>query len=454
MSDEGRLEVARARFVAGASSDALAMARASLDAARAAGDVAAMGRARMLCADVAYDRLRYGEARDELRHAISELAPHVGPDDDDVRQAHASLGLVLHSLDDIGGAKDELALAEARLSLPESSSSSAIGRMRAGLWLTIAVLHEAFGGAARARTILERLLEIVPRSDEALLATTHMHLSTVLQGAGAIEEAIAHEEQCIDIRTSLWGPANPRVVAARFGLVQLFLADGRVDAARGAGREAMALLEATGQHREPRASTAYAALGVAELMSGDVHAATKHLERAGALEEKTFGASNPHTAHMLVMLAEVLASQKNWGKVMGLCKRILPALRDSARWAGAYLSACGLDCTAHTVLGRAPEGARRLRDALTSFERRGGRTFPPSLEATDGELEVNAKLAGLWLLLGRTELAMGRQSSGVQALERARHLASEGGASDVLAGAAHDLEHVRGGGRLGLKGSA
>ncbi|MBX3229214.1 MAG: hypothetical protein KIT84_18670 [Labilithrix sp.] len=447
MSDQdGGLEEARAQFIRGELDGALVAARACLAAAKAAGDMTATGRARTLCGEIAYDRLRYPEARDELKRAVTELESS-GADENDVRYARASLGIVLHTLDDVDGATAQLAQVDPD---PAAGPAEDLTVAHAGRWIVLAVLHQAFGGTPRARAILERLLAVMPDSDSdsddarrAARATAHLQLAATLQTEGANAAAIENEERCVELRTSLWGPTNVRVLMAKLSLAQLLLASGRTDDACPLARDAMATLEAIGRADDPRASVAHATLGLVELTSGDVAAGAKRLERACAIEEKTFGGASPRTAKMLVMLAQVEATRQQWGRVMGLCKKMIPALRGDARSTDAYLSACGLDCTAHIALGRAAAGADRLRDALANLDRRG---------AAFSE-ELRRMIAELWLLLGRTEIATGRRS-GVSTLERARALAMDCGASDILDAATNDLEHVRRGGGMGLKSTS
>jgi tetratricopeptide (TPR) repeat protein len=447
MSDDDRLTTARVMFVAGALDEASELVRARFAEAKSAGDRLAMARARMLSAEIAYDRLRYVDALEGMRRAADELSGERGAAEDEARYVEASLALVRWCLDDIDGAKAALVHFERAEALPDAGSVMSV--MRAAAWMTMAVVHASLGGGSRAREILERLLDVVPETDDlnvALRATTHLHLAVTLEHANAEE----HLRKCIELRTRLWGPENARVIAAKFDLARLFLAQNRTDGASSLTRDLLVLMKTIGIEREPRMSTAYATAGLAELMSGDVGAGTILLEMASALEEKTFGTTDPNTAHMLAMLAQVHATRRNWGKVVGLARRILPALAESARWAGTYATIAGLDCSALTALGRSAEGATHLRDALVRLEKRRPSLLLREPEAKDLELRI----AELWLMLGRTEIAIDRERSGIQAIERARTIARERSFAEVLAAADGDLAHLRRGGGIGLKGSA
>lgn len=433
------LQRARASFVAGDLGSAELDARELRRSAKKAGDLASAGRARALLAEIAFDRLRYVEARDELLRALSELSQALPATDPAVRQAQASLAVVLRCLDDFPGARSAIHAATDGLGGPVPP----LDVEWTNVWTTLAVSLEHFD-QARARSILETVVDggLDPSVEGAVpaLATANLHLASVVAAAGDDALALRCIEQCIELRARAFGPKNKRVAAARFSLARHLTRAGDIERARAAARDAMAVMHELGAGGEPRMSAHHATLGVAELIGGDVEAGTRHLETACAIEEKTFGASSPHTASMLVLLIQVHAGRRNWGKVQGLCARAIAPLGEVPSMEDSYALACELESMALLGLGRPKDATQQLRRALDRLESRA--TLEP------------ARFARLWAALGRSEMVCKNVARATDAFERARVYAAEAGESDALEAIDEELVHARRGDGAKLKGQS
>jgi hypothetical protein len=442
----GELERGHALFIAGDLVRARAVARRVFGRATASGDVASRGRARALVGHVAYDELRYAEARDAFGLAASELSKTLGQDSDEVRLAHASLGLVHNALDQEADARAALVLAEADLDPP----GPGLGVERARLWITIAVLRTGLERERDAETVLRsvisRLESGVPWSKLEVLATAHLHLGGAIDACHAgpnytvAPEAVQAYERCLAIRQSAFGLENPRVAAAAFALAGALTARGDLDRAFELATGAMRTMVELGLERQARMSISQATLGMIELLRGDVSGGTERLELACKIEESTFGAAHAATASMLAMLAQVHAARRNWGKVKSLCARILPVLRAAPRHGDSFAIASELAARAELALGSVGAGVHVLESGLRVLERR--------------DSQNSRRIGELYATLARMELVSGRRERAVRAFERARALAldAHGASSEELRRLDSELELAHSGGRIVVHG--
>jgi tetratricopeptide (TPR) repeat protein len=436
------LNHAQRLFVSGDLAGSKDLARRAFELAKREKDVAETGRARALLGQIAHDELRHGPAREAFEVAARELERALGSDHVETRQSRALLALVHEELQDSALARRALTAAEDGLEPPRAP----LAIPQARLWITIAVAHVGLGRRREAGELLEKVvasLESGARSDTVeTLATAYLQLAAALEdGANARRSARIVEayERCIELRSRAFGERNSRVAAAKFALARRLLETADVESGFRLASEALATLRELGLESEPRVSTGYATLGVAELMRGNLGAGARHLEIACGIEEKTFGAAHPATASMILMLAQAYAASKNWGKVQGTCARSAPALRGALGHEDAFLLANELWAHALVALGRVGEAADRLRSCLSIAGRRGS-------GGACRRARLHAFLARLELLAGKRERALG-------SFEQARALAFDADCSG-LAEIEAELALVRGGARIALRASA
>lgn len=427
-------DAAHDAFLRGDLAAADEQARAALEAARTAGDRAALGDARRLLGEIAHDELRYGAAREHLEVAVRDLEGALGPAHLRTRSAHASLAIVLHTLRDDEAAERALALAEAG---PAVAPEVAASRDASDLLVSIGIAHASLGRSARAQETIGAVVDALEHagtadSDPARVATAHLQLSSVLGRGVDDARARASCERCLELRRKAFAAPSPRVAAAAFGLARILATEGKLDAARALAEEAMSTMEACGQLDAPRMSTGHATLGLVLLLSGDTAGATKRFERACVIEEKSFGAAHASTAAMMLLLAQVHAGLRNWGKVAGICRRIVPVLRASPQDTRFLSTAAELEVLALCALGRD-------KDARTSAT--------SSLEALARHGAGGADVATVHAVLARAELAGGRPDRAIVALERAAERAREGDDPELAERLEHELSAVRGGAR-------
>ena len=431
---EDRLGTAHGTFVRGDLALAEELALAALAEGRAKQDRAAIGAARLLLGEIAHDSLRYGPAKEHIELAARDLEAALGRDHERTRNARASLAVVLHDLHDDEAAGREL---EAAVSGLDATPPSEMSPDLAELFLTVGVAHAALGRIELSRVTLGGLVDALERAgaadtDPARLATALLQLASVVAQDGETGASLSHLERCLELRRRAFGGGNARVAAAAFAVARSHAAAGRVDAARPLAVDAMTAMEAAGRADEPRMSTAHATLGLVLLLGGDTAGATKRFERACSIEEKTFGAAHPGTATMMLMLAQLHAGLRNWGKVAGICKRIIPVLSQRSREAHALATASELEVMALCALGRTKDARASAASALEVLRRHGA---------------SGAELATAHASLGRAELASGRGERAIESLEHAVARAREADDPELVSRLEQEVALIRSGAR-------
>jgi hypothetical protein len=144
---------------------------------------------------------------------------------------------------------------------------------------------------------------------------------------------------------------------------------------------------------------------------------------------------------MLTMLAEVHAVGRNWGKVKGLCARIVPVLREANGHEASLAVASELAAQAELALGGSAAAAvSGLRACLAVLGRHG--------------FQDPHRLCDLHATLARIELLSGKREQALIAFERARAFAldAHGVSSERVRRLENEIELTRCGARPKLQG--
>jgi tetratricopeptide (TPR) repeat protein len=372
MTTLAEFESARRLFQAGRFGEAEKAARALLASGRKAGDAAAVGFAHLLLGELAYDSLRYAASQPHIEQAVQGLPALAGAEGAWGRYARSCRAVALA----MNGALDEAGRAIEAACEGAPSPADSVSTPEVLLWINVGLAESKRGRGERARQVVDELwqsLEPKAPADPALLGTVALQCGSLGDDRG---RSRAMFERSVALRTEAFGAENYRVAAARLAFAQTLVAEGRHGEALAEASAAVQIIERLGLGRYPPVSTGYGTVGAAALMSGNRALATRNLEAAAALEEKTFGVSGPTTASMLLLLAAAYAEETNWGKVSAITKRVLPTLEASA--GPELVTATELHLAGLTASGRAREAAAYSEARLRAI---GSRPVPAKLRA-------------------------------------------------------------------------
>jgi tetratricopeptide (TPR) repeat protein len=228
-------------------------------------------------------------------------------------QANASerLGDYERALTILSGAYD-LALAR-RMS---GEAAEAAHRTMAILGTRLARIDEARAWARHAGPLA--------RADtDETLATYLYELSLLDVAEGKYEEARAHGEQALAIRSAELGEEHPDVAASLTGLGNVALAQGQFDEALALLERALALEQRILGPDHPDVAASLNALGNASLDQGQPKLAEGYHRRALAIREQAFGSEHPAVAASLNNLGNVAAELGEFDEAIAFHQRSL-----------------------------------------------------------------------------------------------------------------------------------
>jgi tetratricopeptide (TPR) repeat protein len=139
------------------------------------------------------------------------------------------------------------------------------------------------------------------------LATYLYELSLLDVAEGKYDEARAHGEQALAIRSAMHGEEHPDIAASLTGLGNVALAQGQFDVALGFLERALALKQRILGPDHPDVAASLNALGNASLDQGEPALAERYHRRALAIREQAFGPEHPDVAASLNNLGNVAA---------------------------------------------------------------------------------------------------------------------------------------------------
>jgi tetratricopeptide (TPR) repeat protein len=237
-------------------------------------------------------RARFTEALSLLEQAMS---PPVELDQTERGVAEASLGLVLHSLGELAGAR---AAHERSLAVVEKAAGPdhpEVARTRSNLGRVLQDLGDLEGARAQYERALE-ILEAVVGPEHPDMVIRRNNLGSVLRALGDLEGARVQFERALEIGEAVLGPSHPHMAGLRnnFGRLLWELRD--FEGARVQVERALEIHEAALGPNHPNVAVSRNNLGSILQDLGDLEGARAHYERALETLEAVVGPNHPDVA--------------------------------------------------------------------------------------------------------------------------------------------------------------
>jgi tetratricopeptide (TPR) repeat protein len=173
-------------------------------------------------------------------------------------------------------------------------------------WLALGAAALGRGEHDLAAIRYEAAHEIAASADDAIgLGDVLEQLARLELARGRIDDALAHMDRVVALRTAELGEQHPRVADARVNSANVLHDAGRWVEAAVVFRAAATDLERALGPQHVGVAGALAGLGVVERRMRELDAADRDLGRALAIREAALGADHPDVAHTLVALANV-----------------------------------------------------------------------------------------------------------------------------------------------------
>ena len=313
---------------------------------------------------------RQGEARDQLRRALLEVAAALYPEEvfDDPKtwprvrrldglalalvsgEAAPPMGaeelaslldrLAFYRLDALGAYAQARPLLERELAIREKALGPEHPDTAVSL-NNLASLLKAQGDLAAARPLYERALAICEKAlgpEHPSTATSLANLALLLQAQVDLAAARPLYERALAIREKALGPEHPGTASNLNNLAFLLQAQGDLAAARPLYERALAICEKALDPEHPSIATSLNNLADLLRAQGDLAGARPLFERALAIREKVLDPEHPDTASNLANLASLLQAQGDlagarplYERALAICEKALgPEHRDTA----------------------------------------------------------------------------------------------------------------------------
>jgi tetratricopeptide (TPR) repeat protein len=151
-----------------------------------------------------------------------------------------------------------------------------------------------FERAGQLAAVAEALLERVPSGEPH---ATFAYVSTlVMSDAGRWDDALAHAEQFLKLRSAEFGAQSMRTAAAHVSLAVVLGQTGSEVAAEAEFERALAIFEATLGSDHPRVANVLGNLGVSAIRRRDYDRAEQLVDRALEIYRAWYGDDHPETA--------------------------------------------------------------------------------------------------------------------------------------------------------------
>ncbi len=248
---------------------------------------------------------RYAEALPPAQRCVRIYEERHDPNSPNVAPGLNMLGLVLHALGDLAGAR---AAFERALHIDEAVYGPEHPKVATAVNNLGRVLQD-LGDFAGARAAFERALRIAEQvldKDHPNVATDVNNLGSVLQDLGDLAGARAAFERALRIDEALYGPKHPDVARDINNLGRVLHALGDLAGARAAFEHALQIWEVSLGPEHPNVATAVNNLGLVLHDLGDFAGARAAFERALRIDEAVYGPEHPKVAIRLNNLGNVL----------------------------------------------------------------------------------------------------------------------------------------------------